>query len=327
MILVTGGAGYIGSHTVTALMQAGYEPVIFDDFSTGHADFVGDVPLVEGDLRRAEDIRKALGSFRIEGVVHFGGRALVAESCENPGLYYDVNVLGGLNLLEAMAGAGVHTLIFSSSCATYGVPETDLIREDHPQVPINPYGETKLAMERAIRWFGQAHGIDWLSLRYFNAAGADESGLRGEDHSPESHLIPLVLEAAAGLCPEARIFGTDYPTRDGTCVRDYIHVVDLASAHVAGLDRLLRREIHSQALNLGTGSGASVREVIDVCRKVSGREFSAVESPRRPGDPPRLVAAPNRAYEMLGWAPTHSGLEEIVRTAWNWLVRRRGIDG
>jgi UDP-glucose-4-epimerase GalE len=226
-----------------------------------------------------------------------------------------------------MADAGVARLIFSSTCATYGMPQTEVIREDHPQRPINPYGETKLALERAMHWFGEAHGIAWLALRYFNAAGADADGLSGEDHDPETHLIPLVLEAAAGIRPEARIFGSDYPTPDGTCVRDYIHVVDLADAHVEGLLRLIDGTVASQVLNLGTGQGASVREVIDVCREVSGRDFRVVDSPRRPGDPPRLVAAADRAREALGWTASHSDLREIIGTAWRWLVRRRGLEG
>jgi len=327
LILVTGGAGYIGSQTVRALERAGYEPLIFDDFSTGHRDFVARVPLVEGDLRRPDDIREAFRKFPIDGVIHFAGKALVGESCENPALYYDSNVVGGLNLLRAMADAGVARLIFSSTCATYGMPQTEVIREDHPQRPINPYGETKLALERAMHWFGEAHGIAWLALRYFNAAGADADGLSGEDHDPETHLIPLVLEAAAGIRPEARIFGSDYPTPDGTCVRDYIHVVDLADAHVEGLLRLIDGTVASQVLNLGTGQGASVREVIDVCREVSGRDFRVVDSPRRPGDPPRLVAAADRAREALGWTASHSDLREIIGTAWRWLVRRRGLEG
>jgi UDP-glucose-4-epimerase GalE len=325
LILVTGGAGYIGSHTVRALREAGHEPLVFDDFSTGHRDFVGDAPLCEGDLRRPADIRKAFRDHAIDGVIHFAGKALVGESVEDPGLYYRSNLVAGLNLLEAMAAARVRRLIFSSTCATYGVPTTENLDESHPQAPINPYGESKLAMERAIRWFHQAHGISWLSLRYFNAAGADPAGRSGEDHQPETHLIPLVLEAAAGLRPEVRVFGTDYPTPDGTCIRDYIHVVDLAQAHVVGLRGLLAGELEPQALNLGTGEGASVREVVEVCRRVVGREFPVVDAGRRAGDPPRLVAAVDRARAALGWSPGHSGLEEIVRTAWDWMARRRGL--
>lgn len=324
MILVTGGAGYIGSHTVRALQRAGYEPLIFDDLSTGHRDFVVETALIEGDLRRRDDIRQVFDRFPVEGVIHFASKALVGESALDPGLYYENNVVGGLHLLEAMAHAGVDSLIFSSSCATYGVPDSGMIREEHPQRPINPYGETKLAMERAIRWFGEAHGMRWLSLRYFNAAGADPDGISGEDHDPETHLIPLVLAAAAGQRPAAEIHGTDYPTPDGTCIRDYIHVLDLAEAHVEGLKRLMEGTISSQALNLGTGRGASVREVIDVCRGVVGRSFPVLEGPRRPGDPPRLVAAVERAYRELGWEARHSELTEIVASAWAWFLRRHG---
>lgn len=325
MILVTGGAGYIGSHTVQALVDGGHEPVVFDDLSTGHRDFVRSVPLVEGDLCRPDDIRRAFAAHPVDGVIHFAGRALVGESIEDPGRYYATNVLGGLNLLAAMREAGVGRLIFSSTCATYGMPETSRIAEDHPQRPINPYGETKLAFERALNWFRQAHGIEYLSLRYFNAAGADPEARYGEDHDPETHLIPLVLEAAAGMRPEVRIYGTDYPTSDGTCIRDYVHVTDLAAAHVQGLEKLLDGSISSQALNLGTGEGASVREVIDVARAVTGREFKVIESARRPGDPPELVAAANRARQALGWTPTRSGLSDIVGSAWDWLLRRRSL--
>ena len=324
MILVTGGAGYIGSHTVRALQHDGYEPLILDDFSTGHRNFVGDCPMVEGDLRNAAHVRDVFAKYPVEGVIHFASRALVPESYTNPALYYQNNVVGGVNLLSAMVDAGVSALIFSSTCATYGVPETEDIAEDHPQTPINPYGETKLALEHAIRWFHEAYGMNFLTFRYFNAAGADPAGVSGEDHDPETHLIPLVLEAASGMRPEVHIFGADYPTPDGTCIRDYIHVLDLAEAHVTGLRRLLQGSIESQALNLGTGRGASVREVIDVCRRVSGREFRVVESPRRSGDPPRLVASAARAGEELQWTPDHSDLEEIVSTAWKWLLKRRG---
>jgi UDP-glucose 4-epimerase len=298
---------------------------VFDDFSTGHRDFVGDTALVEGDLRRPEDVERVFRDHPVEGVIHFAGKALVGESVADPGLYYEANVVAGLNLLRAMASAGVDKLIFSSTCATYGVPTTEVLSEDHPQIPINPYGESKLAIERAIRWFHEAHGIAWLALRYFNAAGADPQGRSGEDHDPETHLIPVVLEAAAGLRPEARVLGADYPTPDGTCIRDYIHVADLADAHVEGLRGLLSGEVASQALNLGTGQGASVREVVDVCRRVAGREFEIVEAARRPGDPPRLVASADRARRVLGWVPEHSSLEEIVRTAWAWMVKRRAL--
>ena len=323
MILVTGGAGYIGSHTVSALQDAAYEPLIFDDFSTGHHDFVGSTKFVKGDIRRIDDLRRTFAEFPIEGVIHFAGRALVGESTKHPDQYYDTNVGGGLCLLNAMREAGVRPLIFSSTCATYGIPQTALLAEDHPQCPINPYGETKLAFERAMAWFRTAYGLEHLSLRYFNAAGADPDARFGEDHDPETHLIPLVLEAASGLRPNAEIFGTDYPTPDGTCIRDYVHVMDLADAHVTGIKKLIEGTIDSQPLNLGTGKGTSVREVIDVAREVTGVNFDIVETERREGDPPQLAAAPDRAHTELGWTPRHSTTEEIVRTAWNWLQKRR----
>jgi UDP-glucose 4-epimerase len=323
LILVTGGAGYIGSHTVAALQDAGYEPVIFDNFFTGHRDFVGSTRSIEGDIRKIDDLRRAFAQHSIEGVIHFAGNALVGESGTHPDRYYDTNVGGGLNLLNAMRDAGVGPLIFSSTCATYGIPQTALLAEDHPQSPINAYGETKLAFERAMAWYRIAYGLEYLSLRYFNAAGADLAGRSGEDHDPETHLIPLVLEAAAGLRPSVRIFGTDYPTPDGTCIRDYIHVTDLAVAHVTGMKKLIEGTISSQPLNLGTGQGTSVREVIDVAREVTGVNFNVVETERREGDPPQLVAAPERANTELGWTPRHSTTGEIVETAWKWVQVRR----
>jgi UDP-glucose 4-epimerase len=322
LILVTGGAGYIGSHTVRALKAAGLQPVIFDNFSTGHRSFVKGTPCFEGDLCTASNVTDLFREFPIEGVVHFAGKALVSESTEQPEIYYQTNLLGGLNLLNAMKECSVKYLIFSSTCATYGVPQSVPIREDHPQHPINPYGETKLAFEHAMRWFHEAHGLEYLSLRYFNAAGADPDGEFGEDHSPETHLIPLLLDAAAGRTPQVQVFGTDYPTPDGTCVRDYIHVSDLAAAHVLGLQALMDGRIQSQAMNLGTGDGYSVREVIETVRRVTGRDFKVVETHRRAGDPPVLVAAVDRAKELLGWTATQSDLENIVRTAWNWARKK-----
>ena len=318
MILVTGGAGYIGSHTVKALKAAGLQPVIFDNFSTGHRSFVKETPAFEGDLSNPSDLTRVFAEYPINGVLHFAGRALVGESAQNPELYYETNLVGGLNLLNAMKRSGVSHLIFSSTCATYGIPQRVPIREDHPQNPINPYGETKLGFERAMQWFHEAHGLEYLSLRYFNAAGADAEGDFGEDHDPETHLIPLVLQAAAGLKPDVQIFGTDYPTPDGTCLRDYIHVTDLARAHVVGLQALLAGRVKSQAINLGTGRGYSVREVIETARHVTGRNFPVRETARRPGDPPELVAAVDRAKKVLGWTAIQSDLEYILRTAWNW---------
>jgi UDP-glucose 4-epimerase len=320
VILVTGGAGYIGSHTVKALKAAGLQPLIFDNFSTGHRSFLRGTPAVEGDLCNARDLADAFGKNSIEGVLHFAGKALVGESSEKPELYYQTNVLGGLNLLNAMKQHGVKYLIFSSSCATYGVPESIPIREDHLQNPINPYGDSKLAFERAMRWYHEAHGLEYLSLRYFNAAGADADGEFGEDHTPETHLIPLVLHAAAGSRPDVQVFGTDYPTPDGTCLRDYIHVSDLARAHVLGLQALIHGRVQSQAINLGTGQGYSVREVIETVRSVTGRDFKVLETGRRAGDPPRLVAAVDRAQKVLGWTAAESDLDNIVKSAWNWFV-------
>jgi UDP-glucose-4-epimerase GalE len=322
VILVTGGAGYIGSHTVRALEAAGFTPVIFDDFSTGHRSFVGNTAIVEGDIRRGADLERLFSKHAIEGVVHFAGKALVKESHENPEAYYQTNVLGGLNLLSAMKDHGVRYLIFSSTCATYGIPESVPIAEEHPQRPINPYGETKLAFERALHWFNESYGLEYLSLRYFNAAGADAECRFGEDHTPETHLIPLALDAALGARRELRIFGTDYPTPDGTCVRDYIHVSDLARAHVAGLQALLDGRVKSQAVNLGAGRGFSVREVVECVRRITGREFTIRETSRREGDPPELVASVNRAKEVLGWTAQESGLDRIVASAWKWASAR-----
>jgi UDP-glucose 4-epimerase len=322
MILVTGGAGYIGSHTVKALRRNGFKPLIFDNFSTGHRSFSDGVALVEGDLSQPLDLQRAFERYEIEGVLHFAGRALVPESHRYPELYYATNVTGGIHLLTAMKNAGVRRIIFSSTCATYGVPDRVPIDENTPQHPINPYGETKLAFERALRWFRETYGIEYLSLRYFNAAGADPDGNIGEDHDPETHLIPLVLDAAMGRKPAVRIFGTDYPTPDGTCLRDYIHVSDLATAHVTGLKVLLSGRVESQALNLGTGTGYSVREVVNAARRITQSDFAVLESQRREGDPPVLVASVDRVKSVLGWSAESSSLDEIITSAWNWHRRR-----
>jgi len=322
VILVTGGAGYIGSHAIKALRSGGFEPLIFDNFSTGHRDFAHDTRLVEGDLTNPDNLKRVFQDYRIDGVLHFAGRALVPESHRSPELYYATNVTGGINLLTAMKNAGVRHLIFSSTCATYGIPERVPIDEDTPQRPINPYGETKLAFERALKWFRDTYGIQYLALRYFNAAGADPDGDIGEDHDPETHLIPLVMDAAMGRRPEVNILGTDYPTPDGTCIRDYIHVSDLATAHVTGLQALLSGRLESQAINLGTGKGYSVREVVDTARQITKSSFRVTEAPRREGDPPSLVAAADRARTALGWKAEGSSLDRIISSAWDWHRRR-----
>jgi UDP-glucose 4-epimerase len=322
MILVTGGAGYIGSHAVKALRQSSYEPLIFDNFSTGHRSFVRSTPCFEGDICNPGDLAKVFAQYPIEGVMHFAGRALVGESHEKPELYHQINVVGGLNLLAAMENSGVKRLIFSSTCATYGMPDKIPIREETPQKPINPYGESKLKFERAIESAQTTNKLEYLSLRYFNAAGADPDGEFGEDHAPETHLIPLVFDAAMGRRPDVQILGVDYPTPDGTCLRDYIHVTDLARAHVIGMKALIEGRVKSQAINLGTGSGFSVREVIDTTRRVTKKDFIVREMPRRPGDPPILVAAVDRAKDVLGWSAEGSGLEQIISSAWNWHQSR-----
>jgi len=319
-VLVTGGAGYIGSHTCKALARAGFEPVAFDNLSTGHRWAVKWGPLVQADLADRDAVLDALRAHRVEAVIHFAASAYVGESMGNPRKYFRNNVVNTLNLLEAMQDAGVGTIVFSSSCAVYGIPERVPIPEDHPCRPISPYGESKLFVERALEWYGRAYGLRWISLRYFNAAGADPDGELGEVHDPETHLIPLAIEAALGRRPYLEIYGTDYPTPDGTAIRDYIHVTDLADAHVRALD-YLRRGGASTAFNLGAGRGYSVREVVAAVERVSGRRVPALEAPRRPGDPPVLVAEVANAQELLGWTPTFRDLESIIESAWRWHTR------
>ncbi len=320
-VLVTGGAGYIGSHACKVLARAGYRPVVFDNFSRGHREAVRWGPLVEGNLAERGKLAEALDRHRVSVVMHFAAYAYVGESVTDPALYYANNLGGSLSLLEAMREVGVDKIVFSSTCATYGNPAQVPIRETMPQLPVNPYGETKLAIERALHWYGEAYGLRWVSLRYFNAAGADPEGEIGERHEPETHLVPLVLEAALGDRPQIDIYGTDYPTPDGTAIRDYIHVQDLAEAHLRALKRLCAGG-QSAALNLGTGRGHSVREVIRTAEAVSGKSIPCREAPRRPGDPPVLVADPGLAAELLGWRAQVSDLDTIVRTALAWHVRR-----
>jgi UDP-arabinose 4-epimerase len=320
-VLVTGGAGYIGSHACKALARAGYQPVVFDNLSRGHRTAVRWGPLVEGHLTERDKLAAGLDQYRISAVMHFAAYAYVGESVTDPAMYYANNLGGSLSLLEAMREAGVDKIVFSSTCATYGTPAGVPIRETMPQLPVNPYGETKLAIERALHWYGEAYGLRWASLRYFNAAGADPEGEIGERHEPETHLIPLVLQAALGERPQIDIYGTDYPTPDGTAIRDYIHVQDLAEAHLRALE-LLVAERQGVALNLGTGRGHSVREVIRAAEAVTGKPIPCRETARRPGDPPVLVADPGLAAELLGWRARVSDLDTIVRTALAWYVSR-----
>lgn len=320
MILVTGGAGYIGSHTVKELLRAGYEVVVLDDLSSGHRELVLTEHFVQADVRDRKALRAAFRRYPIRAVMHFAALTSVPESVADPGRYYEVNLLGTLNLLEAMREFGVKTIVFSSSAAVYGDPQKIPIPEDHPTRPKSPYGRTKLMVEEILCDYARAYGFSYVSLRYFNAAGSDPAGRIGEWHEPERHLIPIVLEAALGKRPYVEIFGTDYETPDGTGVRDYIHVVDLAQAHVLAL-RYLEAGGKSGIYNLGIGRGYSVREVIEVCRKVTGREIPVREGPRRPGDPAVLVADPTRAQKELGWKPVYTALEPLVETAWRWLLR------
>jgi UDP-glucose-4-epimerase GalE len=320
-ILVTGGAGYIGSHTCKALRDQGYLPVTLDNLVYGHRWAVNWGPFIQGDLADPSTLRQVFNDYPIKGVIHFAAYAYVGESMTHPEKYFRNNVINTLNLLEAMREAGVRQIVFSSTCATYGIPTEVPIPEHHAQHPINPYGESKLFVEKALHWLDAAHGLRYAALRYFNAAGADPDGEIGEDHEPETHLIPLAIEAALGKREQLHIFGTDYPTPDGTAIRDYIHVTDLAAAHVKALDHLLAGGSSLQ-LNLGTGCGHSVRQVVDMVERVGKRPVPVRESPRRPGDPPSLVAAPSQANALLGWWPRYSDLRQIIETAWRWHERQ-----
>jgi UDP-glucose 4-epimerase len=323
-VLVTGGAGYIGSHAVLALQQAGYDVVVLDNLVYGHRELVESVlkvELVVGDTNDRALLDQLFASRPFVAVMHFAAYAYVGESVSHPDKYYRNNVIGTLTLLEAMVAAGIKKFVFSSTCATYGVPEVVPIPENHPQNPINPYGATKLMVERILADFDHAYDFKSVSFRYFNAAGADPEGRLGEDHQPETHLIPLVLMTALGKQEAISIFGTDYPTPDGTCIRDYIHVTDLAEAHVLGLNYLLNGGT-SQFFNLGNGNGFSVREVIEAAHKVTGRSIPAIEQPRRPGDPPALVGSAEKAKTTLGWNPKYADLETILTHAWNWHQKR-----
>ena len=325
-VLVTGGAGYIGSHACKALAAAGYIPVTYDNLSRGHRHAVRWGPLVEGDIADRAAVAAALKTHRITSVMHFAAFAYVGESGTDPALYYRNNVSGTLSLLDAMREVEVNRIVFSSSCATYGLPDAVPIRETMAQLPVNPYGETKLAIERVLRWYGPAYGLRSVALRYFNAAGCDRGGEIGEEHDPETHLIPLVLRAALGTAPPVQIFGTDYPTPDGTAIRDYIHVDDLAAAHVRALQHLAAGG-DSTAINLATGNGYSVRQIIAAVAKAVGHAVPHREAPRRPGDPPALVADPSLAAEVLGWRAGCSDLDTIIQSALAWEMRQHNAAG
>jgi UDP-glucose-4-epimerase GalE len=317
-VVVTGGAGYIGSHTCKALAEAGFEPITVDNLSTGHRWAVKWGPLVEIDLADVTAIALALDFYRPAAVIHFAASAYVGESVTNPRKYFRNNVQNSLNLLDAMVDADVKRIIYSSTCATYGNPEVVPIPESHAQRPINPYGESKLFIERALYWYGQAYGLRSWSLRYFNAAGADPKGELGEEHAPETHLIPLAIGAAIGTNAPVKVFGADYPTQDGTCIRDYIHVSDLAEAHIAALTALFRPDAaQASTLNIGTGVGHSVLEVTDCVRNVLGKDVPFEVAPRRAGDPPALIAQ-SSAQAMIGWSPRRSSLPDIVESACRW---------
>ncbi|MEL6724978.1 MAG: UDP-glucose 4-epimerase GalE [Pseudomonadota bacterium] len=316
-VLVTGGAGYVGSHCAKAFAQAGWRVVTFDNLSRGHREFVKWGPLIEGDLLDRTALDEALANTQPDAVAHFAALAYVGESMDSPDLYYRNNVLGTMHLLDSMRGAGVGQLVFSSSCATYGI-SNDLITETTPQRPINPYGETKLICEKMIRDYGDAYDIRSVMLRYFNAAGCDAEGETGERHDPETHVIPRALRGAIDGTFTFNIFGGDYDTPDGTCVRDYVHVTDLADAHARALNYLSDGG-ETDVFNLGTGRGYSVKELANAVSKVAGREVPQIIAERRPGDPPRLVASADKARNVLGWQPQHSDLETILKTAWFWF--------
>lgn len=311
-VFVTGGAGYIGSVCVEELLNAGHQVAVYDSLTEGHRSAVDErACFIPGQPGKDGDLFSAVKTVQPEAILHFAGSTLVGESMTNPGKYFSNNVVNGLRLLEAAVAANVKKFVFSSTCATYGPPDRVPMTEDLPQRPINPYGESKLMFEKMLGWYRQIHGLEFVAFRYFNAAGASEKF--GEHHRIETHLIPNVLKVALGQAKQCEIFGTDYPTPDGTCIRDYIHVIDLAQAHMLAL-----APGRQGFYNLGNGDGYSVRQVIQTCEKISGKKIPAIERPRRPGDPPKLVAAAQKAISELGWKPKYPKLADIVTTAWNW---------
>lgn len=317
-ILVCGGAGYIGSHAVRALLNSKEEVIVLDNLQTGHRDSVPEnVKLLVGDLRDKEFLDKVFKENKIEGVIHFAADSLVGESMTNPGKYFENNVVGSLNLITAMKENGVDKIVFSSTAATYGEPENVPILESDKTLPTNPYGESKLIVEKMLKWYDMAYGLKYTVLRYFNVAGAYPTGEIGEDHKTETHLIPIILQVALGKREKIGIYGDDYPTEDGTCIRDYIHVMDLVDVHILAMNRL-RAGGESRIYNLGNGEGFSVKEVIEVAREVTNHEIPAEVTPRRAGDPARLVASSAKAMEELKWTPKYNSLKSIIETAWEW---------
>jgi UDP-glucose 4-epimerase len=322
-ILVTGGAGYIGSHAVKALQHVGYEVLILDNLVYGHQDIAETLgaELIVGDTNDRSLLDRLFCDRQISAVMHFAAYAYVGESVTQPDKYYRNNVVGTLTLLEAIVAANIKSFVFSSTCASYGVPQQIPITEDHPQAPINPYGATKLMVERILQDFDVAYGLKSVIFRYFNAAGADPTGAIGEDHNPETHLIPLILQTAMGIRESITVFGSDYPTADGTCIRDYIHVTDLAEAHVLGLQYLLNGN-KSEIFNLGNGNGFSVKEVIDAAKQITGKPINVVMGDRRAGDPPALVGSSEKAKTILNWQPKYADLKLILQHAWQWHQKR-----
>jgi len=320
VLLVTGGAGYIGSHTCQALLDAGHQPVVFDNFSTGHRKLLVTQEVVEGDLSRFQDIQRAFEIYPVEAVIHFASHCYVGESYQNPYKYYHDNLCNALHLLEAMKQSGVRKIIFSSTCATYGIPTEIPIPEEHPTNPINAYGHSKRCIEWMLEDYRYAHGFEFIALRYFNASGADPHGRLGECHNPETHLIPRIFLATTGKIPALEIYGEDYPTADGTCIRDYIHVTDLASAHLAALHHLLSQGV-SGWYNLGTGNGYSVRQILREAERIMGQKIPVYFGPRRLGDPPALLAKSSKAAQELHWTPCYSTLPIILETAWRWFQK------
>lgn len=319
-IMITGGAGYIGSHVAKYISQKGLKPVVVDNLTTGYREFVQWGPFVHCDVGDCDAVRRIVDEHSIDAVLHLAGLCYVGDSMKDPAAYFRNNVTNTLRLLDTLCAAGVKTFVFSSSCTTYGIPTSVPIAEDAPQNPISPYGESKLFVERALKWYGQAYGLKWVALRYFNAAGADPEGRLGESHNPETHVIPLVLSAAMGLGQEFEIYGLDYPTTDGSAIRDYVHVGDLASAHLQAL-QYLGAGGPSGVFNIGAGRGTSVLEIISAVEKIAGRSVPVRRVDRRQGDPPILVADTQRAQTVLEWSPCYSSLDNIIETAYRWHAR------